>query len=384
MYPITYSIKDYPGNSKFFYQDIKKVTDIVLSKANLCLKGEVENYIKYIQDAGIENCRSYNEYMLEAIMLGVLWRNYEGNVVKTNVWVTNVLYKLYEMRNSNAKLKPIVDRTRGLMISSLLYHTHDSIVLGYSYKSFQRLLNWLDATGEFSEEVKRMNGWLVYTSKLDHQAIYRLIQTTYGFAKLFEEICNEVLGVYTTNVRIFLADAKSEYKHREDFAMATRKEVEYHLNMVGAEILNRELKNKFDQTKQKVVLLPTCMGLNNGTCRSQVKGLERRCIGCNAECNIGKVNQKLKAYNVDTYLIPHSSDFTRFLRRWKDYPDVALVGVACVLNLLKGGYEMIDLGIASQCVYLDFCGCKKHWSKDGFSTSLNMNQLFNVLGCSKD
>ncbi|MBK7029286.1 MAG: DUF116 domain-containing protein [Bacteroidales bacterium] len=82
----------------------------------------------------------------------------------------------------------------------------------------------------------------------------------------------------------------------------------------------------------------------------------------------------------DTYIIPHSSDFTRFLEKWQNQPDTSLIGVACILNLLTGGYEMKNLNISSQCIFLDYCGCKKHWNEEGIPTDLNINQLKKVAG----
>jgi uncharacterized protein len=55
------------------------------------------------------------------------------------------------------------------------------------------------------------------------------------------------------------------------------------------------------------------------------------------------------------------------------------VGVTCILNLLTGGYEMKRLNIASQCVFLDYCGCKKHWDNDERPTTLNLQELIDVI-----
>ena len=116
-----------------------------------------------------------------------------------------------------------------------------------------------------------------------------------------------------------------------------------------------------------------------GGCKAKSDGKELVCAQCNKHCNIGKIANKLNQHDVTPYLIPHSSDFSKFLIKWKDNKDIALIGIACVLNLLTGGYEMKRLNIASQCVFLDYCGCKKHWHKDGFSTNLNFNQLTQII-----
>jgi hypothetical protein len=67
------------------------------------------------------------------------------------------------------------------------------------------------------------------------------------------------------------------------------------------------------------------------------------------------------------------------LAHWANQKDTALVGVACVLNLLTGGYEMKRLNIQSQCVFLDYCSCKNHWDKKGVPTSMNINRLKQIL-----
>jgi uncharacterized protein len=381
MQPITYSLKAKDGNQGTFYLDVRRVTNIVLMKANDKLRNEVEDYQDFIYRTGAEKCRSYNEYLLELILLGVLWKSNEANARKTSMMTTKVLHQLFLLRKKNARLKPTVDKLRGMMISSSLFHDSELHSLEFRLASLYRLLNWLDATGEYAEEVKRLNGWLRYAESIDEQGIQELISKTYDFAGFFTKTCSEILGPYTKEVNTFVNKARETYKYREDYALATRSEAEYHLNMVGAEILNKALKDRFVRAQRKIVLLPTCMRSRPAEeCRAISRGPERKCTACNSECNIGKTCSQLSKVGMETYLIPHSSDFSRFLKYWKDEPDVALVGVACVLNLMMGGYEMLNLGIASQCVYLDHCGCKKHWDKEGVPTSISIDQLLEISG----
>jgi hypothetical protein len=50
-----------------------------------------------------------------------------------------------------------------------------------------------------------------------------------------------------------------------------------------------------------------------------------------------------------------------------------------MMNILAGGYEMRARGIASQCVPLDYPGCKKHWTKDGVPTAVNEDRLVQIV-----
>jgi hypothetical protein len=104
-----------------------------------------------------------------------------------------------------------------------------------------------------------------------------------------------------------------------------------------------------------------------------------KCISCSKNCEINNIQNSLKTKVTETYLIEHSSDFSEFLKFWKNQNKTGIIAVACVLNLLKGGYEMQSLNIPSQCVFLDYCGCKKHWHDKGIPTNLNRCQFEKIL-----
>ena len=226
----------------------------------------------------------------------------------------------------------------------------------------------------------RLKQWIeFYKTKTDSE-IETIFRSTISFSNIFNQIGRDMLGKYTGQISPFISNSLKKYAHREDYFFATRRENEYFLNMFGAEIMNRQMQSEFEHTSKKAVLLPTCMRIEpKDGCKAKSDGKELVCAQCNKDCNIGKIANKLKYHKVTTYLIPHSSDFSRFLIKWKDNQETGLIGVACVLNLLTGGYEMKRLNIASQCVFLDYCGCKKHWNKEGFATNLNSNKLTQII-----
>lgn len=102
------------------------------------------------------------------------------------------------------------------------------------------------------------------------------------------------------------------------------------------------------------------------------------CQSCHSNCYVANIAQQMNKQGVRTVLIPHSTGFSKYLKPWENSKDTALIGVACVLNLITGGYEMQNLNIPSQCVFLDACGCKKHWLH-GQPTQLNQEQLNNLI-----
>lgn len=85
----------------------------------------------------------------------------------------------------------------------------------------------------------------------------------------------------------------------------------------------------------------------------------------------------MKEKGIRTVLIRHSSSFSKWLEPWSKQRKTGLIGVACVLNLLTGGFEMKRLGIPSQCVFLDHSGCRKHW-KSKCPSQLNINHVYRL------
>lgn len=63
-----------------------------------------------------------------------------------------------------------------------------------------------------------------------------------------------------------------------------------------------------------------------------------------------------------------------------DNKGMGIIGVACILNLLSGGWKAKKLGYLPQCVLLYYCGCNGHWDGEGIVTGLNENKLQATLG----
>jgi hypothetical protein len=87
----------------------------------------------------------------------------------------------------------------------------------------------------------------------------------------------------------------------------------------------------------------------------------------------------MRSVGVQVYMVPHSTGFSRWLERWQNDPRVGVAAVACMLNILPGGYEMRARGIASQCVPLDYPGCEKHWTRTDVPTSANEERLVQIV-----
>jgi uncharacterized protein len=374
---ITYSLNGKHDGE--FYEQLSVFSTKIISEAKYYFSADVSAFKAYLKKAEKAKIKSEEEYLIEFITSGIYMEKYASYAASSDNISIFLLHNLYLLRKKYSFTKPVVDFLRGHLSGWLLYSlklkTYD-----YSSEVFSGLLKWLKATGEFNEETKRLELWNRYYKSLPSKEAVNIITRSVAFAKYFKEQGKLHLGVFTHNVNNFLENDLRKYKNREDCLFCGKSESEYHLNMFGAEILNRKLRKSFMDTTEKTVLLPSCMcNPNDGKCKAIKNGMHKKCISCSNNCDVNKIQKTLRAKGTETYLITHSSNFSESLKLWQNQDHTGLVGVACVLNLITGGYEMQGLNIPSQCVFLDYCGCKKHWHSKGIPTGINRKQLDKIL-----
>lgn len=374
---ITYDLKANLDNSDKFYSDISIFTDEVINTIDKFSKGIIEDYMSFVKKSGNEELRGKNEYLLEFLILGVLWNNYINNARKLDGVHEHMLTGLVSLRKNGGVTKRAADFLRGIF-STIFLMKRSNDKIKFSIDNLDKLLDWLSASGEFSQEVKKLNGWEKYLlTKFKGQST-GIIEVSTQTALWFKERSCEVLGKYTDKVESFLDYEKREYSWREDYLFCGRRRDEYHLNMVGAEILNREYRKKFLATKEKLLLLPACMrALDDDSCKSIKTDEGYVCMKCTGSCRVNNLTSMGEKNGFKVLIIPHESD--AFKNRNKNIEETGIIGVACVLNLISGGLKADALGFIPQCVFLDYCGCKKHWHNKGFSTDINISRLIKLL-----
>jgi uncharacterized protein len=370
-----YNLVNRKENSDLFYFQLEKITKQVVETGMQHFKNDIQNFMNSEPILNGKLKDSENEHLLEILMIGVLWNKYKGRW-RWNIGLISPFFKLlYSFRPTF--LKKGVDTLKG-RLGSLLLNKSARKDLPFDLDNFNNLIHWLSATGDFKMEVKMMKKWLNFLFTDITRVSYEFLAEVSAYAEWFETYTKNQLGSYTENVTSFLQQNKKMYQGREDQFFCSRSQVEYHLNMVGAQIINDSLKNEFLKTENKILLLPTCMA-KNSNCKATFSGNVLVCKHCTPDCNISKTNNEMSKIGVETVLIKHSADFSNWIKPWANQTNTGLIGTACVLNLLGGGYEMKQMGIPSQCVYLNYSGCKKHWNKAGTPTEINIDQVSQLL-----
>ena len=380
---ITYSLRAGEKFSDQYYRDIAIFTDLALAEASQRARSIIKEFQGFIQQTGRESLRSQSEYIFEFLTLGVLWNTYAEHAIDSNGLPQRFLAALAKLRKQNESLKPGIDFIRGILATLFLFRQSSD---GYknpvpTLEKLNQLLSWLAATGDFTEEVKRLNAWRDFLSTKRHEEVARDLDTAAALADWFQSQSLEALGCYTPNVEEFLIHTHPAYRWREDVIFCGRRRVEYHLNMVGTEIMNRAFRDQFLKTERKVVFMPPCMRAKpDGECKAHPTPFGEHCRACTPTCRVHQVTKLGEKHGFEVFIIPDElSVMSDKKMKTPNSNRLGLVGVSCPLTNMTGGWETRRLGIPAQGVLLDYCGCPWHWHKQGIPTDININQLLRVL-----
>ncbi len=384
---ITYSLRTDGTRSDKYFQDVASFTDTVLATGEGLVRLYLDAFWSFIQETHREALRSRAEYLYELLTLGVLWQVYGDDALGLADVPRQALTQLAQWRERDDKLKPIVDGLRGILgtlfLSSRDRHSISAPPLTLAH--LDKFLGWLAATRILDEEARRLAHWRDFLVRQTPDEASAVLDAILAFAAWFETRSAEALGRYTPNVERFLSRHHSSYRWREDALFCGRKRVEYHLNMVGTEVLNRAFRESFLRTSRKIVLVPPCMRFQpEGRCKAHPSALGAQCAHCTPLCHVHQVTKLGDKYGFAVFMLPDElAVFSAPTASPGGSADMGIVGVSCVLTNAAGGWKAHRLGIPAQGIPLDYCGCRWHWHKEGIATDVNLHHLLSVLGVYK-
>ena len=383
---ITYSLRDNDERQDQYYRTVATFADEVVAQGQARCLVLLNDLQAFLQRTHRETPRTCAEYLYELLTLGVLWRCYGASALRLHAVPRQCLTRLTELRERSARLKPTADWLRGLL-GGLFFqadHLHATTGPELTLARLDPFLGWLAATGILNEEVERLRNWRDCWIELTPGNAPVNLSAVQDFASWFEARSLQVLGRYTSNVNQFLAELHPHYRWRADTLFCGRRRVEYHLSMMGTEILNRAFRDDFLRTAHKVVLVPPCMRWQpEDKCQARASAFGAQCAHCTTQCHVHQVTKLGEKYGFAVFILP--DELRVFSADQLQRPDdLGIVGVSCVLTNAPGGWETKRLGIPAQGLPLDYCGCHWHWHKEGIPTNLNLRELLRVLGLRQD
>lgn len=341
---ITYNLNLSNTTSDEYYENIKKIANTISTELVNEYSDFLDDYMMFQKISSHEKVRTKQEYGLEVLLIGILWNSYIEKAVSLKL----SFFKNHIQKSSDSGLE-------------------------YSLDNFKKLIDYLESSKEFFEEVKRLEVWHKYLYNLSDKDLDSFLKSASRFSAEFSLRCDELLCKYLPNLDSFL---KVVPKNKDDIILCSKSKEQYYLNMVGAEIMNIVFLEDFRNTKEKMIILPGCMVLNKEDCQAEPTKWGNSCVGCTFNCPVNKINRSIKDYNINVYIVHHESDL--YKNAQLDDDNIGIVGIACVLNLLSGGWKAKRIGLIPQCVLLDYCGCK-HWHENGIVTNININELLSKI-----
>lgn len=381
MYTITYNLKSSDGSSDAFYEKLRDFSHHVFRVLDEQFYDALLSFFRYRRHLDLDRIYSFEEGYLEMLSMGVFWQIYSGDALATDDGMTDFIQKLTMLREENKTFKPLIDAFRGLMMTAVMQpDLYDHMGISKpTLENFKDLLDWLEATGEFKYEVLRLRYWYDYASTLEETALQDLLTLCLSASLWFEKESNEHLGVFTEEVDRYLNEMRPKRYWKEDVIFCGRRRVEYHLNMLAAEWLNKVNRESFKGRPHKLLFVPTCLRLKDDEA-CQAKAVDDRlvCCHCDSLCQVSRATLLAESMNCKTFILPHSTSLKKVPEGIEPL-NIAVIGVACALHLISGGWMLSHQGIAAQCVMLDYCGCKAHWHHEGLPTSLSLRKLTHIL-----
>ncbi|MGC3999199.1 MAG: DUF116 domain-containing protein [Anaeromyxobacter sp.] len=293
------------------------------------------------------------ERVVEALTLGVLWRAHGHRVHRPARLGARVLRVL---RRRPAHRAPRAEP---------------------GAEELSALLSWLLSTGEYGEEVRRLERWELALGG-DPGLAGAVLGEVLAFTAWFEEAAAAALGATTAGVEPFRR-GRLPLVAAEDQVQCGRTRAEYHLSMVAAALLNRAWRAGFVTARRRVVLAPSCLRLlPEGRCQAVRVGPRLVCQECTPACALAEVAAVAEAAGAELITVEHGSDLDPVLARLPRDGGTGVVGLACVPSLLSGGFKVRAAGLAPQCVLLEASGCGR-WLAGPQPTSLDLGALARVL-----
>jgi uncharacterized protein len=370
---ITYSLKLSSSNSDEYYQTISAFAEYWLDHIKCKALIILTSFREYLHKSGIP-IRTEEEVAFELLALGVFLQQYHEKAHGLSEWSFHVLTFLADLRvrwpKSEVITKKITGWVNGMTKSLPNRKANGNEIL--------ELIAWLKSSGE-NLKAERFQQWRDFTQTSVIPTSEEVFRICLNLSSEFEQAGMKSLGKYTEMVDTYLTTSAIEHRWKYDSPLVSKSRLEYHLGMLGTEILNNVYRQDFLFTDRKIVIVPPCMSAPEKKCKATETPFGAKCNSCTPSCRVNQITRMGEKCGFDVFIIP--DDMKKFNTQIGT-ETIGLVGVSCALTNWNGGWETNSLKIPAQGMLLDYVGCKYHWDRVGFPTDCNLKKLQAILGIS--
>ncbi len=323
---LTYELQK-DNSAKEYYQLTKSLAE-QLQQQMTRLDKNIELFAKYIQDKKIEPVREIVEYGIELLDFAILHRWIQG-----------------------------LSEDDG-------FQTCD-----YSYTKLKESVDFMQESGEFKEEIRRFQNWMDFFAEYEETEQKKLWSDVCWLVEKVDELGDRYLQKYLSHLPNYLENNKLVWGSREDAGLILRDKSCYYINMLAAQMLNNCYRQEFISCNKVYIFLPGCMARRMTHCQARENVDGYVCASCSEQCQVNRLSKRYQGVRI----VYHGSQLEK--KKVNTDEKIGVVGVACILNLISGGWKAKRLGYIPQCVILNECGCNIHWDENGRVTSLDEDEL---------
>ncbi|MBI3362715.1 MAG: DUF116 domain-containing protein [Chloroflexi bacterium] len=368
---ITYSLRLNGRTSDEYYRAIEKFADEWTSGVTVAMGGLIAGFRAWRRKSGQPD-RTDAECAFELLALGVLLREHGVEAARMPDWSERALGCLVIAQHQRPSSASLFKTLRGwigwLARRGSAWRARSDDV--------EHLMAWLRANGE-SARADRLTQWQEYFAAIGARPARTMIARCLALAAEFAAASALALGQYTEGVNRFLAEAAPKHRFRYDAEFSSRSRIEYHLGLLGTEVLSRAYRARFRSARRKIVIVPPCLRAQpEEKCKATETYFGAKCQACTPTCRVHQITKLGEKRGFDVFMIP---DELRVFKPGLGVGKVGVVGVSCALTNWSGGWEADTLGVAAQGVLLDYVGCKYHWDEKGIPTDTNLKKLEEVV-----
>lgn len=213
----------------------------------------------------------------------------------------------------------------------------------------------------------------------------RTLSTWKGALSIFprrERSVRKILQDLDDTLTPFLTDVEEHLRtlslsDRFDRTIRTSRE-QYFLYMLEIELTNRINRESFSKAPWRMALIAHCLRDFREGCQSRRGDIEDQCTHCDLDCYVNMGSKLLERYQVHPY-ISVSMDHRRLFTRLKDdHPEMGVLGIACVPELVMGMRLCESLSIPAIGVPLDANRCSR-WLEECLETTFNLGELERLI-----
>ncbi len=294
---ITYSLRLDQPDSGNYYRDIAAFADAWQKTAIQVTAGLMAGFRNYRRKKDLPD-RSDGEYAFELLVLGGLLREHATDMACMTGFTRIMLKGLVSLQKRWPRTETAIKRLRGW--TAALARLFSRPPTGEaSQATFPDLLEWLRANEE-NGKADRLAEWQAYLEGEPSAAAACLT-----LADRFAEASQAALGKYTEQVPVYLKETAPKHRWDYDADFVARTRLEYHLGMLGTEVLNRAYRQRFLASSKRVVIVPPCMRLQpEEKCQAIATPFGARCQACTPACRVHQLTCLGEKKGFDVFIMP--------------------------------------------------------------------------------